>query len=126
MLDHTEFKHFDKALHALETILCQFPQVSEVKRVFDFSGVEQSDPLQFICKGDNGGYVLEFSPEFLKDRLEHVDLMGSVLQIQTIEQHIYPTSDWKCYRFTSSSGIEEVHKLTSSLSHIRTKVVCAD
>lgn len=107
MLNDKEIKKINESADTIVEVLKRLPNVDGAGKTFNFSNLEQPDPLRFICEGAEGGYILEFGLELIKDRIDHIDLLGSVLHIQIMEQQIYPTSDWKCFDFTSSSGLEE-------------------
>ncbi len=108
MLNDDEIDKIDVALDAIIAMLKRFPHINGAGKTFNFSKAEQPDPLRFICEGNKGGYILEFGVELIKDYIDHIDLFCSVLHIQIMVQNIVPTNDWKCFRFTSSSGLEEV------------------
>ena len=73
-----------------------------------FSGKYQPDLLLFVCKSQQSGYLLELGFEYFRDHLDYLDLMGSVLYIQVVEQQILPTAEWKSYRHTCTSILEEI------------------
>ena len=109
MLDDKDIKQINASADSMVAILLRFPGVREAGKAFYFSGTEQPDPLRFICEGNEGGYLLEFSLELFLEHVNQIDLLASLLHIHILENQISPSSDWKCFRFTSSAGLEELY-----------------
>ena len=109
MLDQNEIKQINASADSMVAILLRFPGVREAGKAFYFSGTEQPDPLRFICEGNEGGYILEFGLELFLEHINQIDLLASLLHFHMLENQISPSSDWKCFRFTSSSGLQELN-----------------
>ncbi len=109
MLDEKDIEQINTSADSMVAILLRFPGVREAGKAFYFSDSEQADPLRFICEGSEGGYILEIGLELLLEHINQIDLLASLLHFHMLENQISPTSDWKCYRFTSSAGLQEMN-----------------
>ena len=107
MLDEKDIEQINACADSMVAILLRFPGVREAGKAFYFSDTEQPDPLRFICEGSEGGYILEFGIDLFLEHINQIDLLASLLHFHMLENQIHPSSDWKCYRFTSSSGLQE-------------------
>ena len=109
MLDEKDIDQINTSADSMTAILLRFPGVREAGKAFYFSSSEQPDPLRFICEGDEGGYLLEFGLELFLEHINQIDLLASLLHFHMLENQICPSRDWKCFRFTSSSGLQELN-----------------
>ena len=117
MLNENEINNINTSADSIVAILLRFPGVREAGKSFYFSGSEQPDPLRFVCEGTEGGYILELELELICEHIDQIDLLVSILHLHIVEKQLYPTSDWKTYRFTSSSGLQEVDREIPQLEH---------
>ena len=108
MLNEYEINNINASADSMVAILLRFPGIREAGKTFSFSATEQPDPLRFVCEGKDGGYILEFSFEMFYEHIAQIDLLAALLHVHVLERQLSPTSDWKTYRFTSSSGLQEV------------------
>lgn len=108
MLNDKDIAQINSSADSMVAILLRFPGVREAGKSFFFSGTEQPDPLRFICEGNEGGYLLEFGLDLYLEHVNQIDLLASLLHIHILENQISPSSDWKCFRFTSTSGLEQL------------------
>ena len=117
MLDEKEINNINACADSMVAILLRFPDVQEAGKSFYFSPTEQPDPLRFICEGNNGGYIIEIGFDLFYENIDQIDLLTALLHLHVLERQVYPTSDWKTFHFTSSSGLEEVQVEIPKLAH---------
>lgn len=109
MLKDNEIEQINSSADSMVAILLRFPGVREAGKAFYFSATEQPEQLRFICEGNEGGYLLEFGLDIFLEHITQIDLLASLLHIHILENQIGPTSEWKCLRFTSSSGLQDMN-----------------
>ena len=108
VLNDKDIDLINASADSMIAILLRFPGIREAGKAFYFSATEQPDPLRFICESNDGGYVLEFELEIFHEHIDQIDLLAALLHIHILENQIYPSSSWKCFRFTSAAGLQEV------------------
>ena len=117
MLKEYEIDEINRSADSIVEVLKRFPHVDGAGKTFTISKTEQPELLRFICEGKQGGYILEFEMDLLKDYINHVDLLSSLLHVQVLERKICPSTDWKSYHFSSSDGLEETYIEIPKLQH---------
>ncbi len=106
-----EYKKYDKStklqLKKIENVLQTLPKIKNVKLEFNKNIIELDDPIKFVCKGEQGGYVLIFTWEFIEKWNGHTDVMCSCLEEDILYYNIYPKEPMESYICTYS-GIYKV------------------
>lgn len=102
MLTVEQYEKIDRALHAIEAILCTLPRVIEVDKSFELTRMKIPDPIRYVCKGNRGEYALIFTWENIQKWQGNFDVLGAFLEEEIIWRNIYPSTPKSSYVCTSS------------------------
>ena len=86
----------------IEGILQDLPYIHTVEKAFVLSGRKIPDPIRYICKGDEGSYVLVFYWEYIQKWQGKYEVMAAYLEEEIIARDIVPSKNIMTYICTSA------------------------